>query len=244
MTSSQNVALVTGGSRGIGRAVVEALLERGWKVHFCGLTPDGVEQALKELKRHGKNVAGRAVDVGEQDQVDAFVADVLDEDGHVDCLVNNAGIGFFAPVDEISGEDWRRLVRTNLNGPFYFLRAVAPSMRKRGSGFVFNIGSLAGRHAMATGAAYNASKFALVGMTEAAMLDLRADGVRVAAILPGSVATGFGRATGDDRWKLQAEDVARAVVDLLDFPGRALPSVVELRPTHTAKTWAASQKPM
>ena len=228
------VALVTGGNRGIGRAIVEALAERGWNVHFCGRTPERVEEALGELGRFEGRVHGRTVDVGDERQVDDFVAGVLAAEGAVDCLVNNAGLGLFAPVDELSGDDWRRLIETNLNGPFYFIRAVAPAMRRRGRGSIVNIGSVAGRHAMAGGAAYNASKFGLMGLTEAAMLDLRKDGVRVSAVLPGSVDTGFARATGDDGWKLRAEDVAKAVVDLLDYPERALPSVVEIRPTLTA----------
>ncbi|HEX9736126.1 MAG TPA: SDR family oxidoreductase [Thermoanaerobaculia bacterium] len=239
MTDSTNddatrVALVTGGSRGIGRAIVDALLERGWKVHFCARTQESVARALTELQRYGGRVYGRAVDVGDQAQVDAFVAGVLAAEGAVGCLVNNAGIGHFAPVDELTGDDWRRLIDTNLSGPFYFIRAVAPVMRRQGHGYIVNVASMAGRHAMAGGAAYNAGKFGLMGLTEAAMLDLRKDGVRVAAVLPGSVDTGFARATEDDGWKLRPEDVARTVVDLLAYPERALPSVVEIRPTLTA----------
>ncbi len=232
--NTPRVAIVTGGSRGIGRATVEALLLDGWKVHFCALTPERVDETVRALERYKGRVAGQAVDVGRQDSVEAFVAGVLDAEGAVDCLVNNAGLGYFAPVDELGGDDWRRLIDTNLSGPFYFIRAVAPVMRERGRGFIINIGSLAGRHAMAGGAAYNASKFGLMGLTEAAMLDLRGAGVRVAAVLPGSVNTGFARMTGDDSWKLQPRDVARTVVDLLGYPERALPSVVEIRPTSTA----------
>ncbi len=233
-TGTPRVAIVTGGSRGIGRATVEALLLDGWKVHFCALTRERVNETLHALERYKGRVAGRTVDVGRQDSVDAFVAGVLDAERAVDCLVNNAGLGYFAPVDELEGDEWRRLIDTNLSGPFYFIRAVAPAMRERGRGFIINIGSLAGRHAMAGGAAYNASKFGLMGLTEAAMLDLRGAGVRVAAVLPGSVNTGFARMTGDDSWKLQPRDVARTVVDLLGYPERALPSVVEIRPTSTA----------
>ncbi len=232
--SKARVAIVTGGSRGIGRAIVDALLLDGWRVHFCALTPERVDETLHALDRDRGRVFGRAVDVGKQDRVDAFVADVLDAEGAVDCLVNNAGLGYFAPVDELDGDDWRRLIDTNLSGAFYFIRAVAAIMRARGRGFIINIGSLAGRNAIAGGAAYNASKFGLMGLTEAAMLDLRGAGVRVAAVLPGSVNTGFARMTGDDSWKLQPRDVARTVVDLLDYPERALPSVVEIRPTLTA----------
>jgi len=230
---SDHVSIVTGGSRGIGRAVVEALLRRGGVVHFCSRSPESVEKCLRDLHRvhDEESVSGRALDVGEQSDVDAFVESVLERHGHVDCLVNNAGIGYFAPVDELEGEDWRRLMRTNLDGPFYFTRAVAPSMRRRGEGLIVNVASLAGRHSMAGGAAYNASKFGLVGFSDACMLDLRGDGVRVAAILPGSVETDF--QSGGGSWKLQPDDVARAVTGLLDFPSRALPSRIELRPTST-----------
>ena len=233
-STTPKVALVTGGSRGIGRAIVEDLLLRGWRVHFCSRTPESVQETLRALERYEGRVAGRAVNVGSQEEVDAFVSGVIDAEGAIDCLVNNAGLGYFAPVDELSGEDWRRLIETNLNGPFYFIRAVAPSMRQRATGFIINVASIAGRTAMAGGAAYNASKFGLMGLTEAAMLDLRKDGVRVAAVLPGSVDTGFTRATGDDSWKLQPRDVARTVSDLLDYPERALPSLIEIRPTLTA----------
>jgi NAD(P)-dependent dehydrogenase (short-subunit alcohol dehydrogenase family) len=225
------VAIVTGGSRGIGRAIVEDLLDGGWRVFLCSRNPDSVEKALGELAGRGAagNVAGRAVDVREQAEVDGFVAWVAGEAGRLDCLVNNAGLGHFAAVDALSGDQWREVLRTNLDGCFYFVRAAAPLM-KRGGGWIFNVASLAGKNPFAGGAAYNASKFGLVGMSEAAMLDLRHDGIRVAAILPGSVDTSFqGRKERD--WMLTPGDVARVVTDLLAFPQRALPSLVEIRPT-------------
>jgi 3-oxoacyl-[acyl-carrier protein] reductase len=220
------VAIVTGGSRGIGRGVVEALLEAGWRVRFCSRSPESVERAREQLAaRFGHAVQGRAVDVRNQDEVDAFVR----EEDRVDCLVNNAGLGIFAPADELTGDQWREVIETNLSGCFYFLRAVAPVMKRQGSGWIFNIASLAGKHAMAGGAAYNASKFGLIGMSEAAMLDLRSHGVRVAAILPGSVNTEFGWG-GDGSWKLQPEDIASMILHLLSYPPNALPSLVEMRP--------------
>ncbi len=241
------VALVTGGSRGIGLAVVEALLNTGWKVHFCSLSREAVELTEGRLRSTvGSRVRGHVVDVRRQQQVDALIAALLAEDGRLDCLVNNAGLGIFAPVDQISGDDFRRTVETNLAGPFYFLRAAAPAMRRQGSGFIFNIASLAGRHAFSGGAAYNASKFGLMGLSEAAMLDLRGHGIRVSLILPGSVDTDFhggpnrsgrGAAQASDSngagWMLHPADVARTVLDLLRYPQRALPSLVELRPTYT-----------
>lgn len=231
-------AIVTGGSRGIGRGIAEALLADGWQVHFCSKNPASVEEALTELReRFGDRVAGRAVDVRRQEEVDAFVGDVLDREKKVDCLVNNAGLGRFAAVDELTGDQWREVLQTNLDGCFYFLRAVAPAMKRQGNGWIFNIASLAAKNSFAGGAAYNASKFGLIGLSEAAMLDLRPHGIRVAAILPGSVATDFGRGGGsqDQSWKLQPEDIASMVLHLLTYPPNALPSLVEMRPSRPPK---------
>jgi len=230
--SKPRVAIVTGGSRGIGRAVVEALADDGWRVYLCSRSQESVDGALEELgQREGAGpVRGRPVDVREQAEVDDFVAWVEDEEGHVNCLVNNAGLGHFAAVDELSGEQWREVLHTNLDGCFYFLRAVAGGMRRRGSGWIFNIASLAGKNPFAGGAAYNASKFGLLGLSDAAMLDLRQDGVRVAAILPGSVDTDF-HSRDDRNWMLAPEDIAENVLDLLAYPARALPSRLEIRPS-------------
>jgi len=234
-SGNDKVGIVTGGSRGIGRAVVEALAEESWRLFFCSRSERSVASAEAALReRFGERISGSAVDVRRQDEVDAFVAHVISAAGKVDWLVNNAGLGTFAPVDELTGDAFREVVETNLCGPFYFLRAVAPAMKRQGDGFIVNVGALAGKSAMAGGAAYNASKFGLIGMSEAAMLDLRQHGVRVAAVLPGSVETGFGgHGTGSaDSWKLQPEDVAAAVLQLLSYPQRALPSLIELRPTR------------
>lgn len=236
MNAPDRTALVTGGSRGIGRAVVEALAGEGWRVFLCSRSAESVERASSELaERFGERIAGRAVDVRNQDEVDDFVAWVLERAGRIDCLVNNAGLGRFAPVDELTGEQWREVLHTNLDGAFYCLRAVAPAMKRQGSGWVFNVASLAAKNPFAGGAAYNASKFGMLGFSEAAMLDLRHDGVRVACILPGSVETGFRSGRGGADWMLAPEDVARVVLDLLAFPERALPSRVELRPSRPPK---------
>lgn len=229
------VALVTGGSRGIGRAIVEALLRRGWQVFFCSKSRDSVAQATDELQgEFPDRVAGWPCDVADEDQIGELIGRVANETGRIDCLVNNAGIGLFAPVDEISGDDWRRVMGTNLDSAFYGMRAVAPIMKGQGSGWIFNIVSLAGKHSFARGAAYNASKAGLVALSEAAMLDLRQYGIRLTAILPGSVSTDFSHPQPgtDDSWKLAPADVARVVIDHLDYPDRALPSLVELRPSR------------
>ena len=232
------VALVTGGSRGIGRGIAEALLQAGWRVRFCSRTPSSVDKAQGELAaRFGDRVAGRAVDVRNQEEVDRFVAEVLAAEGRIDCLVNNAGLGTFGPVDELTGEQWREVIDTNLSGCFYFLHAVAPAMKRQGEGWIFNISSLAGKNPFAGGAAYNASKFGLIGLSEAAMLDLRQSGARVAAILPGSVDTGFSHPSGkqDRSWRLQPQDVAAMILHLLTYPPHALPSLIEMRPAKPPK---------
>ncbi|HEY0512108.1 MAG TPA: SDR family NAD(P)-dependent oxidoreductase [Thermoanaerobaculia bacterium] len=199
------IAIVTGGSRGIGRAVVEALLGEGWRVRFCSRSPESVEEARQELAgRFGDAVSGAAVDARSQEEVNRFVAETLRQEGRIDCLVNNAGVGTFGPVDELTGDQWREVIETNLSGYFYFLHAVAPAMKRQGSGWIFNVASLAAKNPFAGGAAYNASKFGVVGLSEAAMLDLRQHGIRVAALLPGSVATGFSHPSGkqDQSWRL------------------------------------------
>ncbi|HEV2856629.1 MAG TPA: SDR family oxidoreductase [Thermoanaerobaculia bacterium] len=236
--TGKSIAIVTGGSRGIGRGIAEALLGEGWRVRFCSRGPESVETAQRELReRFGDGATGRAVDVRDQRAVDGFVEETLREEGRIDCLVNNAGLGIFGAVDELTGEQWRETIETNLSGSFYFLHAVAPAMKRQGSGWIFNIASLAGKHPFAGGGAYNASKFGLIGLSEAAMLDLRPHGVRVAAILPGSVDTGFSlqRRHQDRSWMLKPEDIGSMVLHLLSYPPNALPSLVEMRPAKPPK---------
>lgn len=223
---SKKIAIVTGGSKGIGRGIAEALLKEDWKVWICSRDP---KQAVQEM---GENVEGRPVDVRSQEQVDGFVKEVLDAEGRVDLLVNNAGLGRFASVEELTGDQWREVIETNLNGPFYFLRAVAPAMKSQGSGWIVNIASLAAKNPFAGGASYNASKFGLLGFSEAAMLDLRKHGIRIASILPGSVATEFGGGPAPADWKLQPADIAAMVLHLVSYPDNALPSRIEMRPSR------------
>ncbi len=233
-----SIAIVTGGTRGIGHAVVEGLLERGGRVFFCGRDAATVARVEGEwierfAMRESPRVWGAAVDVRDPVAVQAFVARA-NEQGNLDLLVNNAGVGRFGAVDEMSLAAWHEVVETNLSGCFYFLREVAARMKPQGSGWIVNVGSLASKNAFAGGAAYNASKFGLLGLSEAAMLDLRPFGVRVATILPGSVDTEFGHPRGaeeDRSWRLTPHDVARMILHLLDYPQGALPSSVEMRPT-------------
>ena len=237
--STPRVALVTGGTRGIGRAVVEALLGRGERVWLTGRTGETVARAARVLGERFPPplAAARVCDVRDPTAWEALVAEIDATDGRLDVLVNNAGLGHFAPIDEIDPAIFREVIDVNLVGCFLGIRAVAPLMKREGHGWIFNIASLAAKNPMAGGAAYNASKFGLLGMSEAAMLDLRHFGIRVAAILPGSVETEFGSGRMQDgkSWRLQPEDVARVVTDLLDFPERALPSLIEIRPTRPPK---------
>ena len=227
------VALVTGGSRGIGRAVAASLLEDGWTVFSSSRSPESVAAASEDLGRrfHGRYHA-KAADIRKESEVEALVRWVVDEAGRLDCLINNAGVGIFRPVHELSGDEWRQVIDTNLTGAFYAIRAAAPALRESGNGWIVNIASIAAKNPFATGAAYNASKFGMLGLSEAAMLDLRHLGVRVTTIMPGSVYTEFGSGPAGEEWKLAPEDVARTVRDVLAYPDRALPSRIELRPTR------------
>jgi NAD(P)-dependent dehydrogenase (short-subunit alcohol dehydrogenase family) len=229
-------AIVTGGARGIGQAVVYALLEEGANVAFCARTAASVEKALAEIGPDRK-AFGAEADVRDAAGVERFVADVEAKFGGVDILVNNAGVGVFRPVAELSVEDWEQTIGTNLTGVFHFCRACLPLFRKRGGGQVVNISSLAGRNPFAAGAAYNASKFGLNGFTEAMMLDHRQENVRVSLIAPGSVDTEFSpRTAGSGDWKIAAADVAEAVLAVLTMPARTLVSLVEMRPAKPRKT--------
>jgi NAD(P)-dependent dehydrogenase (short-subunit alcohol dehydrogenase family) len=222
-------AIVTGGTRGIGRAIARKLLEAGAGVVICGRRQQDVDQAVAEL---GPNSAGQACDVSSSVEVARLFRFALGTWNRLDILVNNAGIGLFQPVDQISPEDWRRLLDTNLSGAFYCTREAVPVMRRQGGGYIFNIGSLAGKNPMAGGAAYNASKFGLLGFSEACMLDLRYDNIRVSCIMPGSVATDFsGPGRGSEDWKIGADEIAQTLLNLLALPARTLASRVEVRPT-------------
>ena len=226
---------VTGGTRGIGLAVSRALVIDGARVVLTGRDAAAAAEVAAGLT--ADHPAGEAVgvsaDVRDPASLRAAVAVATERFGRLDALIANAGVGRMAPIQDLSDDDWREVVDTNLTGAYHSVRAALDALIASG-GTVVTIGSLAGAHAFAGGAAYNASKFGLVGFTEAIMHDLRDLGVRVATVMPGSVATGFSRrgAGADDAWKLQAEDVAEAVLFVLRNPGRALPSRIELRPAR------------
>jgi len=227
-------AVVTGGSKGIGYAVAEALVDAGADTVICARNEEEVSRAAAALAKRGKGRAeGVRCDMRDLNDVRRLVETAVGGFGGIDILINNAGVGRFGPIDEITPEQWHEVVDTNLTGVFYACHAAVPHMRKAGGGYIVNIGSLAGKNPFAGGAAYNASKFGLLGMTEAMMLDVRDDDIRVTSIMPGSVATDFGGPGGtgaSSAWKIQGEDIAEMVLDLLAMHPRSLASRVEMRP--------------
>ena len=225
------IALVTGGSRGIGLAVVQALAERGCRVAFSGVRPGSVENADEELRAFAGSVKGIVADVREQLDVTRMVDETVAAFGGLDILVNNAGVGRFKPLVAMAAEDWHDVIDTNVTGVFYCCQAAIPHLKRRGGGWIINVSSLAGKNPFPDGTAYCASKAALNAFSEALMQEVRFDGIRVSYVLPGSVRTDFaGTAGGDDDWKLAPEDVAQVIVDLVAHDRRSLPSRVEIRP--------------
>ena len=232
------VAIVTGSTRGIGRAIAAALSGSGAKVVVSGRSERAVGSVAEELTRQGPGEAiGVPCDVRDPTACQALIHRTVERFGRLNVLVNNAGVGIFAKIQDMAASDWDTQIRTNLDGVFYCSKAAAPHLIASGNGWIVNIASLAGRSAHSGGVAYSATKWALVGMSEVMMEDLRHDGVRVTCVLPGSVDTEFSRrSTRDVSWKLTADDVARAVLDLLDFPPHALPSRIELRPSRPPRS--------
>jgi NAD(P)-dependent dehydrogenase (short-subunit alcohol dehydrogenase family) len=225
------VAIVTGGSKGIGLAIARAFVESGGQVAISARNEAEVMHAARSLS--SDRVLGVRADVRDPADCERLVAETVRNFGGLDVLVNNAGVGRFANVAEMSLDDWRTVIDTNLSGVFYCTRAALPELRRRGGGFIVNISSLAGKNAFTGGAAYCASKAGLDQFSEALMQEVRHDNIRVSYVMPGSVATEFGGGSGAAAaWKLAPSDVARVVVDLVNHDARSLPSRVELRPSR------------
>ena len=228
-------AIITGGTRGIGRAIVEKLLEEGLNVCFCGQSEDSVLRAAGELSQKFEGrVFGKKCDVSKENEVRELFQFATEKLGRIDILVNNAGVGVFAPVEQLTPADWHRMIDLNLTGVYYCCREAIPLMKAAGGGYIINISSLAGKNPFAGGAGYNASKFGLNGFSEAMMLDHRRDDIRVSYIMPGSVDTKFGHSAPAD-WKIAPEDIAEVVVMLAAMPQRTLVSRVEVRPLKPGK---------
>jgi 3-oxoacyl-[acyl-carrier protein] reductase len=228
------VAVVTGSTKGIGLAIAERMVNEGVSVVISSRTAADVEAVAKRL---GDGAIGIACDVADPTACQRLIEETVERLGRLDVLVNNAGFGIFKPISEMSVEEWRRQIDVNLGGVFYLSKAALQHLSATGDGFIINIGSLAGKNPFATGTGYNASKFGLVGMTEAMMLDVRHDDVRVSIVMPGSVNTHFAgmEQKAERAWKLEADDVALAVMQLLEYPKEAHVSRIEMRPSQPPK---------
>ena len=229
------VALVTGGTKGIGYGIAQALLSEGIHVAITGRDESSVQKAAGALNVNATNGAkaiGIKADVRDYKSQQQAVKTILEHFNQLDIVVANAGLGHFASIEDLSVEQWQETIDTNLTGVFYSIKASVESL-KQSKGYFITISSLAGSNFFANGSAYNASKFGVTGFTQAVMLDLRKHNVKVSTIMPGSVATYFNKHTPntDDSWKIQIEDIGELVLDLLKMNSRTLPSKIEVRPT-------------
>jgi NAD(P)-dependent dehydrogenase (short-subunit alcohol dehydrogenase family) len=238
MDLNGKVAIVTGGSKGIGRGIAETLVRAGANVCISARSRNEINETVRDLRAlKTGNATGIVSDVCNYSQVKPLFELTVSEFGGLDILVNNAGIGLFQTVEEMSPEDFRSVIETNLFGVFYCCHEAIPLMKQRGGGYIINMSSLAGVNAHPKMAAYNASKFGLNGFSEALMQEVRHDGIRVSYIMPGSVNTEFGgdEPSDDQAWQLQPADISKVVIDLLRHESRALASRVEIRPSKPPK---------
>ncbi|MGV0922293.1 SDR family oxidoreductase [Empedobacter tilapiae] len=226
------VAYITGGTKGIGLGIAKSLVENGLKVAISGRNIDDVEKARHYLGN--QNVLAIQSDVRHFEDEQNAVEQIISAFGRLDIVIANAGLGKFAPVDELSLEDWNAMIDTNLTGVFHTIKASVEAL-KVSKGYYISIASLAGTNFFANGAGYNASKFGVVGFTQAAMLDLRNYDIKCTTIMPGSVTSNFNDhvPNSEDGWKIQPEDLGQMVVDLLKMNPNVLPSKIEVRPTKT-----------
>jgi NAD(P)-dependent dehydrogenase (short-subunit alcohol dehydrogenase family) len=231
------VAYITGGSKGIGYGVAKVLLDKGMKVAITSRSLQAARDAAASLSTDAAKVFACESDVSSMASEQKAVQSVIDHFGGLDLLVANAGVGIFAPIDTLSEEQWTQTIDTNLTGVFHSVKACIEPLKKT-KGYIITIASLAGANFFENGAAYNASKFGLVGFTQAVMLDLRKHGIKVSTIMPGSVSTYFNSNTPNegDAWKIQPEDIGQLVADILQMNPRTLPSKIEVRPSLPAKS--------
>jgi NADP-dependent 3-hydroxy acid dehydrogenase YdfG len=229
------VAYITGGTKGIGFGIAKVLLENGVSVAFSGRKRDDLEKAEQELRQYSENVLGIVSDVRNLESEQEAIKYIIEKFGKLDFVIANAGLGVFKPVDQLSAEEWNDMIETNLTGVFYTLKASVEELKKT-EGYYITISSLAGANFFENGAGYNASKFGVVGFTQAAMIDLRKYNIKSTVIMPGSVATHFnGNIPSEkDSWKIQPEDMGNLVLDILNMNSRVLPSKIEFRATKPA----------
>lgn len=234
---SNKVAYITGGSKGIGFGIAQILLQHGMRVAITSRKLSEAQKAAKSLREDESKVLALESDVSSMESEKKAVQAVIDKFGQLDVLVANAGVGHFAPIESLTEKDWKATIDTNLTGVFNSVKASLDALKET-KGYIITIASLAGTNFFTNGSAYNASKFGLVGFSQAIMLDLRQYGIKVTTIMPGSVATYFGNHTPSekDAWKIQPEDIGQMVADLLKMNPRTLPSKVEVRPTIPGKS--------
>ena len=235
-TLTNKVAYITGGSKGIGYGIAEKLVAQGMKLAITSRSLDAAKEAAASLGSDKSKILALESNVGSLESETKAVQAAIDHFGQLDVLVANAGIGHYGPIDELTPEAWNETIQTNLTGVFNSVKASIGALKKS-KGYIITIASLAGTNFFENGAAYNASKFGLVGFTQAIMLDLRKYGIKVSTIMPGSVATYFNNhvPSDADAWKIQPEDIGELVYDLLTMNPRTLPSKIEVRPSMPVK---------
>jgi len=233
MSIEGKVALITGGTKGIGLGIAESIVKNGGKVVITGRQADTTNHIAERLNESfGHCAVGVAADVRKMEDQKIAVKAAISEWGKLDVAIANAGVGHFASIEDLTPNQWNEIMDINMTGPFYTIKSALDELKKS-KGYFITISSLAGTNFFANGSAYNASKFGLVGFTQAVMLDLRKYGIKVSTIMPGSVATYFNNhiPSPEDEWKIQPEDIGQMVVDMLQMNPRTLPSKVEVRPT-------------
>jgi 3-oxoacyl-[acyl-carrier protein] reductase len=231
-TIKDKVAYITGGTKGIGYGIAKALLVQGMRVAITGRSLEAAVEAAATISADPSKILALQSDVSSMESEQQAVAATIKHFGQLDVLVANAGVGHFGSIETITQQQWHETLDTNLTGVFNSVKASIDAL-KQTKGYIITIASLAGTNFFENGSAYNASKFGLVGFTQAVMLDLRKYGIKVTTIMPGSVATYFNNHTPNDAdaWKIQPEDIGELVVDLLQMNPRTLPSKIEVRPT-------------
>ena len=233
MNIKDKVVLITGGTKGIGLGIAESIVNNGGKVVITGRSQDTTQHIAARLNdSHGDCAIGVAADVRKLEDQKFAVKSAIKKWGRLDVAIANAGVGHFSSIEDLTPNQWNEVIDINLTGPFYTIKACLEEL-KRSQGYFITIASLAGTNFFANGSAYNASKFGLVGFSQAVMLDLRKHGIKVSTVMPGSVATYFNNhiPSPEDSWKIQPEDIGQIIIDLLNMPARTLPSKIEVRPS-------------
>lgn len=229
-------AYITGGTKGIGFGIAKILLDNGYNVAISGRKKEDTQKTASQLHQNPERVLGLVSDVSSLESEAAAVNEVLKKWGSLDVVIANAGVGHFAPIDALEPAKWHEMINTNLNGAYHTLKATVEALKKS-KGYYITVASLAGTNFFENGAGYNATKFGVVGFTQAAMLDLRKHDIKVTTIMPGSVSTHFNNHVPNDAdaWKIQPEDIGEIVLGLLKMNPRTLPSKIEVRPTRPDK---------